>query len=166
MIFISHRGNLTGPNPELENKPDSIEYAIANGFDVEIDVWYREGDFWLGHDVPVDKVGDWWLLKHAKNLWIHCKDAEAVWAMRHLNTGGFVKFNGKFNYFWHQTDDMVITSKEYIWVYPDKQPVRSSIAVLPEQVAEDDNLFDVETIKMCNGVCSDYIYEIRKQLGK
>ena len=34
MILISHRGNLTGKNPERENHPDYIKEALDLGFDV------------------------------------------------------------------------------------------------------------------------------------
>ena len=39
MKIISHRGNLYGPNPELENKPEYILAAIKCNFRVEIDLW-------------------------------------------------------------------------------------------------------------------------------
>ena len=39
MILISHRGNLNGPQPENENKPEYVEIALKN-FNVEIDVFF------------------------------------------------------------------------------------------------------------------------------
>ena len=35
MKIISHRGNLNGPNEELENRLDTVEKAIESGFDVQ-----------------------------------------------------------------------------------------------------------------------------------
>jgi hypothetical protein len=52
MILISHRGNISGPNPEQENHPDYIWAAIQAGYDVEVDVWFENGKFMLGHDEP------------------------------------------------------------------------------------------------------------------
>ena len=52
MKLISHRGNLEGPNPERENHPDYIYEAIQAGYDVEIDIWFVDGKFKLGHDEP------------------------------------------------------------------------------------------------------------------
>ena len=52
MIFISHRGNLDGLNPDRENSPDYIDEAIKLGFDVEVDVRTKDGQLWLGHDEP------------------------------------------------------------------------------------------------------------------
>ena len=38
-ILISHRGNLTGKQPELENTPSYIDAALAAGFKCEVDVY-------------------------------------------------------------------------------------------------------------------------------
>ena len=51
MILISHRGNLNGKTDD-ENKPKYIEEALSQGFDVEVDVWYDNKQFYLGHDEP------------------------------------------------------------------------------------------------------------------
>ena len=40
MILISHRGNINGKKPDLENKPEYIQNAIKLGYNVEIDVWW------------------------------------------------------------------------------------------------------------------------------
>ena len=42
MILISHRGNINGKNPEKENHPDYIWVAIQAGYEVEIDVWFKD----------------------------------------------------------------------------------------------------------------------------
>ena len=52
MKLISHRGNLNGPNKEHENHPDYIWEALQAGYEVEIDVWWVDGKFKLGHDEP------------------------------------------------------------------------------------------------------------------
>ena len=61
---------------------------------------------------------------------------------------------GRFNYFWHETDTLTLTSKGYIWVYPGKQIVKNSIAVLPE-------IFN-DNISECVGICSDNIKNYKK----
>jgi hypothetical protein len=58
------------------------------------------------------------------------------------------------NYFWHQEDDVTLTSKGYIWAYPGKQPIKNSIAVMPE--LKNDNLSE------CIGICSDNISNYKK----
>ena len=79
MIFIAHRGNLTGPNQQLENSPAYIDAARIAGFHVEIDVWQRDEKFYLGHDQP-DHAGDClcavkrhrWQQRSAER---HCRDS-------------------------------------------------------------------------------------------
>jgi hypothetical protein len=56
---------------------------------------------------------------------------------------------GGFNYFWHEEDTVALTSKNYVWAYPGKQPIKGSIAVLPER--------DNDNVLLCKGICSDYI---------
>ena len=139
MILISHRGNIEGSIPELENTQPYINIAIANGYDVEIDVWWSNGYLYLGHDKPQHLIDLSWFEKNKDSLWVHCKNIESVVKLQ----------NTDFHYFWHQNDDLTLTSKNYIWAYPNKQPIKNSIAVLPE-IHKDD-------ISECIGVCSDYI---------
>ena len=58
MLFISHRGNLSGPQPENENKLSYIQAALDKGFSVEVDVIdFDEHDtFTLGHDKRQEEV--------------------------------------------------------------------------------------------------------------
>lgn len=140
MILISHRGNINGPIPERENHPDYIDQAIALGYDVEIDLWSIEGVLFLGHDEPQYGISQHWLNERYDKLWIHCKNIEAVeW---------FNMIKG-YNYFWHEKDTLTLTSFSHIWAYPGKQPIKNSIAVMPE--------INNDSITVCKGVCSDYI---------
>jgi hypothetical protein len=141
MILISHRGNISGRIEEAENRPDYIEDTIRLGYDVEVDVWVIEGTFHLGHDEPQYPVSLHWLYEKKDKLWIHCKNIEAVeW---------FNSLFATYNYFWHDTDTVTLTSKNYIWAYPGKQPISNSIAVLPELFSDD--------VSQCLGICSDFI---------
>ena len=140
MILISHRGNVSGRIIEAENKPEYIEDTLKMGYDVEVDVWMIEGVLFLGHDEPQYGVTQHWLNERYEHLWIHCKNVEAMeW---------FNMISG-FNYFWHEEDTMTLTSMNMIWAYPGKQPVKGSIAVMPE-INDDD-------LTACAGICSDYI---------
>ena len=145
MILISHRGNTNGKHPSSENNPGYIDEAIGFGFDVEIDVWMVEGVLLLGHDEPQYGITQQWLNERADKLWIHCKNIEAVEWFYVLKS---------FNYFWHQEDTITLTSKGYIWAYPGKQPIKDSIAVMPEIYK--DNL------TVCKGICSDNIIKYKK----
>jgi hypothetical protein len=138
MKLISHRGNISGKQPGLENMPEYVLDTLKKGYDVEIDVWYNNG-FWLGHDEPTFPIGVSFLKN--KKLWCHAKNPEALSMMRKEND---------IHYFWHQNDDYTITSQKYIWTYPNKLLYCDSICVLPE-------LGHAENIKDCYGICSDYI---------
>jgi hypothetical protein len=77
MKLIAHRGNVYGPNPELENQPQYILNALSLDYDCEIDVRYINGIYFLGHDNPDYEIGLDFLLKFSHKLWIHCKNFEA-----------------------------------------------------------------------------------------
>ena len=146
MILISHRGNTNGKFELYENEPNYIDKAINEGFDAEVDVWYIKTEqfgwmLFLGHDEPQYSVDFQWFRDRISKLWIHCKNIEVV--------EFFAKLEYEFNFFWHETDTITLTSKSYIWAYPGKQPIIGSIAVLPELYADD--------ISQCIGLCSDYI---------
>jgi len=148
MILISHRGNLEGKQPSQENSPNYIWEAILKGFQVEIDVWYIDGKFKLGHDKPQYDFPFELMKNHAKKLWIHCKNLDAMSQLNELDRGGV-----HLNYFWHQKDNVTLTSKGYLWAYPGKN-VNNSIAVLPE--IHNDNLDNRI------GICSDEILKYIK----
>jgi hypothetical protein len=145
MKIIAHRGNLAGPNYFTENTPSQINLCISRGYDVEIDVWYINGEFYLGHDNPLYKISFSYLLERKDKLWIHCKNQDALFQLN--NTG--------FNYFWHQEDDVTLTSQEFIWAYPNKQnSCYRNLVVLDFSVDVD---FDFYSKSGVYGVCVDYI---------
>jgi hypothetical protein len=141
MILISHRGNIDGCFESYENEPTYIDLAISKGYDVEVDVWYKDSILWLGHDNPQYGVDFRWFRDRLSKLWVHCKNLEALSYFRECGYD--------INYFWHQEDAATLTSKNHIWVYPGKQPIKNSIAVMPE-------LYN-DNITQCIGICSDYI---------
>lgn len=146
MILISHRGNINGPTPERENSQEYINAALSLGYDVEVDLWKIDKNLYLGHDTPQYQTNITWINDRAHRLWVHCKNTEA---MSFLN-----QFHYDFNYFWHEEDTVTLTSKKFIWAYPGKQPIKNSIAVMPETT--NDN------IEECIGICSDYIQKYEK----
>jgi hypothetical protein len=141
MILISHRGNINGRIESHENKPDYVEDTLRLGFDVEIDVWFKDGEFYLGHDEPQYEVDYKFLLN--EKLWCHAKNVDAILEMKKYT----------IHYFWHEQDTLTLTSKNYIWAYPGKQPIKRSIAVMPELFNDD--------ISQCIGVCSDYVLKYK-----
>jgi hypothetical protein len=143
MILISHRGNINGKIQKNENHPDYIDEALHAGFNVEIDMWWVDGRTYLGHDKPQYEVDNKWLETRMDKLWVHCKNVELLNWIRSTS----------LHWFWHEEDTLTLTSKQYVWVYPGKQPVIGSIAVMPEIHNED--------VSKCIGVCSDVISRYR-----
>ena len=143
--LISHRGNINGKFEGFENNPSYIDTAIGQGFDVEVDLWIDNDGFYLGHDEPTYPIDLKWLTDRYLHLWIHCKDLRTLSEMRELQ----LEMHVDLNYFFHNTDDSTITSKGDLWVYPGKQPVKNSIAVMPEWHDDD--------VSLCKGICSDNI---------
>ena len=143
MILISHRGNIDGKKPHLENHPDYINEALNLGYDVEVDVWFVDGKFMLGHDEPLHET-DYKFLMNEK-LWCHAKSLDALFEMKKY----------AIHYFWHEEDTVALTSKNYVWAYPGKQPIKGSIAVMPERSNEE--------VLVCKGICSDVIKKYKDE---
>jgi len=137
MFFISHRGNLTGPNPMKENSVEYINNALSKSFDVEIDLWFKNNNFFLGHDEPKYEIDLNFLKK--PGLWIHAKNLECFYQLSNFD----------LNFFWHEDDKITITSKGFFWNYPGTKLSKKSICVLPEKSG-------IEKIE-CQGYCSDFI---------
>lgn len=137
MKIIAHRGNLRGPNPKTENKPESIQEAIRYGFDCEIDVWYVRGQYYLGHDYPETQIPYDFLVFYSEHLWIHCKHLDSL-----------VRLKDTFNCFYHDKDLYTLTSRGYIWGNINSPTNPLAIQVMPEK----SGVFSTA----CLGICTDY----------
>ena len=149
--LISHRGNINGKIEKLENSPSYIDTAIKLGYDVEIDLWIDNDGFYLGHDTPTYHVTLNWLVERSLKLWVHCKDLKTIEELKRLEYENGIN---SIHYFFHNTDDITLTSQGKLWVYPGNQPLKYSIAVLPEIHNED--------VSKCYGICSDIIEKYKK----
>ena len=141
MKLISHRGNIKGPRPKLENNPKYIIQALKLGYEVEVDVRCHKGYFYLGHDKPQYKINGTFLKN--KKIWCHAKDINAFEKLKKI----------KSIHFWHQKDDYTLTSNGYFWTYPGKKVSKNSIYV---QIGRK----KIKNVK-CAGICSDYISNYR-----
>ena len=139
-MIIAHRGNINGPSEE-ENSPEHIRLALKMGYDVEIDVWYHNNKWFLGHDAPTYEVTSSFvsslLNPYATKIWIHAKNIKAV---EKLSETGM-------HWFWHDKDEMTLTSQCFMWCYSGVY-VKDGITVelgkpkmIPESVL---------------GICTDY----------
>ena len=140
MKFISHRGNVRGPDPECENDPSQITAVLAEGYDVEIDVWKIGSKLFLGHDLPQFPIESRFLQN--EKLLCHAKNLEALEYM--------LKIDG-IHCFWHQEDHYTLTNKGYIVSYPGYAVTPKTICMRPEAQAYT-HLYGV-----AYAICSDYV---------
>jgi hypothetical protein len=136
---ISHRGNLHGRVPKQENHPSYIQSAIDAGYEVELDVWYVDGEYYLGHDSPQYPVYEAWLTERQDVLWCHAKNPAALEQM--LSVG--------LHCFWHETDHYTLTSRGIPWCYPDNH-LAGGVTVVKDCPAE------YSLPEDALGVCTDY----------
>lgn len=143
--LIAHRGNLSGPNVAFENNPTYVEHCLSKGYCVEVDLWYHNTTY-TGHDEPTYVVKKSFLRKYKKQLWLHCKNLSALQYC----------LSNKLHCFFHNNDDVTLTSKGYVWVYPGVLcDYSNSVVVLPEK-------YNYQFSHNCYGVCSDYVTKIKE----
>jgi hypothetical protein len=143
LSVISHRGNLRGPKPEEENKPSYIDEAIDEYFEVEVDIRYLEGSFYLGHDKPEHFVDLYWLKERGDYLIFHCKNREALFLLK-----------DNYHCFYHINDPYTLTSKHKIWTYPG-QEVGPDCIIVDQGPPLKEKILNWKK-KGCHGVCSNY----------
>jgi len=145
MKIISHRGNINGIVADKENRPSYLDCAIQMGYDVETDIRYINGEFWLGHDTPDYKINETWILNRSENIWFHCKDLNSAIKLK--------KLNKKIKYFCHFQDQYIITSTNHFWVHDFNLEIDEN-CIIP--------LLDEESIlqfnnKIVYAICTDYV---------
>lgn len=150
MKIISHRGNLNGPNKNLENSIEYINEAFNRGFDAEIDIRYINNRFYLGHDEPEYEAPIDWLVANKDKLLIHCKDIQSM--------NIFSQMKDLFHFFGHDNDSYVLTSRNYIMTIPRVKLLANSILVMPEMFNFKEKIFT------CAAVLTDYPYNYKNEL--
>ena len=142
MIYIAHRGNINGSNFSKENHPDYLKEALKLGYHAELDVWFINNKFILGHDKPQYEVDKHFLSNN--KFWVHAKNIETLHIL--ASSGNLI------HYFFHSADDATLTSKGWIWTYPGRLVGHSkSVAVMPESVKiKPSNLY------FSGAICTDY----------
>ncbi len=155
MKIISHRCNLEGPDKIRENSIAAMRKCISMGYEVEVDIWFdrKDNKLYLGHDRPQHYIAWDEIASEKDHLWIHCKNIDAL--------DVFTRSRVEFNYFWHDSDDFTLTSKNYIWTYPGKPYICRSVIVMPEWSCEIDR-FGVLSENDCHGICTDYPVKLQK----
>lgn len=138
--IICHRGNMFGPNPSEENKPEYLQAALDAGYDVELDVWLKTDGLYLGHDEPTYKINRFFLQN--QRVWAHCKNIEAYLEL--------VKFKN-INCFFHTEEEMVMTSQGFLWAHPKCSKFNSNTVLV--KLDPGDGIFNHDDLY---GICTDY----------
>lgn len=154
-VLIAHRGLFLGPDSKLENHPDQLLLARSKNYHIEIDLWVIDGKWYLGHDNPQYLITmDWIKNLDLLSTWIHAKNIDALFELRKRCWEG--------HYFYHQNDDVVLTSTNFLWTYPGKQLTPMSVFVMPEMI----NAVETAGYEKIYGVCSDYVEIISNYMKK
>lgn len=144
MKIISHRGNINGIVTDRENSPSYIDCALGLGYDVEVDVRFIDGSFFLGHDCPQFQVTKKWLELRSSGLWMHCKDLQSAKELNLIE-------NAK--YFCHKDDPYVLTSTGHLWVHDLSMSI-DQMCIIP--LLSKDDIFKFDK-KLPYAVCTDYV---------
>ena len=153
MKFIAHRGLMDGPDDRMQNDPAQIVKALDHGFEAEIDLWRVDDKWVLGHDGPEHEI-EFDYLKQ-RGLWIHCKNLDALFTLR--------GHGARFNFFWHESDLVTLTSHNIVWTYFGKPETVSpmSVCVMPEVTYPWDECKEMVRSWQWYGICSDYVNMLR-----
>lgn len=161
MILISHRGNVSGPNPKNENYPTYIDEAINKGYCVEVDLWGASQDkgkisLSLGHDEPQYETELSWLVERRIKLFIHAKNYEALSALiRHWPD----RKSGNLKFFFHESEKYsVIANTSLIWCHD--LEAADNYSIIPLISKEDISTWQARPVF---GICSDYIETFKKK---
>jgi hypothetical protein len=149
MIIISHRANINGPNKFEENTFSAVIKCLTQyNLHVEIDIHVQDEIISFGHDsFNIETIIDLYSFrsafsKHKDRLWIHCKNLEAlIYCQKNLSA---------YNYFGHNNDEFVLTSKKYIFTRPGTTAGKNVICVMPELIKD-----SIDITKYA-GVLTDY----------
>jgi hypothetical protein len=117
---VAHRANLYGSDSSRENRVFAIQECLVKGFDVEIDVRLHELSLFLGHDTQQEAIDINFLKYYSSSLWVHCKC---------VNSLVYLLEFPEVNCFFHDDDDVTLTSHNFIWTYPRKQFTTRSVIV-------------------------------------
>jgi hypothetical protein len=150
MKLISHRGNYSGVYPERENKPSYIDTTLSMGYDVEVDIRYINGVFYLGHDTPDTEISIQWILSRKDKIWFHCKDLYSAQKFFEMKCG--------IKYFCHSSDSFVLTSTNHIWVHDLSLELNNS-CIIP--LLDIDSIEKYENKNEVFAICTDFINRVK-----
>jgi len=153
MLFISHRGNLAGPDLNNENKPEYVSTALEKGYSVVVDTWaiaVQEekntvqlvlGDLTPQYPVTLEFLQKPNIISRAKNL-------ETFQILLDNNVHTFLDSN-----------DTQLTSRGLIWPRVGARSlVPRAVLNIPELITN--NIATVVNVN-CSGMCSNFIERVK-----
>lgn len=153
MKIISHRGNIEQSYPQLENDPIYIQNAINQNIITEIDIWFVEKKYFLGHDSPKYEIDESWIIKNQNWLLAHCKNIQAFYNLSHISNN-ILKLC-------HSNDPYVAINGELIWVHDKNLPLNDS-CIIPVY----EKLYDISNFLIVHAICTDYVTYYKKLYEK
>jgi hypothetical protein len=145
MIIVAHRGNLDGPD-SCNHNIEKLHKAIQAGFYVELDLWLKDGKYYLGHDKPEQQItlaefDHPQVFFHLKNLFLPTLNFADAFAI-------------------HQ-DNYALTLRGKLWCNYGAGFVENSIVCAPELVGANQSLNEfLYEHKNAWGICTDYGHEV------
>lgn len=144
MKFISYRGNIDGPRPVWENNPQYVDIALQYGYYVFLDVWYEEGQFYLGSNVKQYPIFESFLEKD-----------KYICYPRTWETFDKLLRNEHIHTLWHDIDYYTITNRGWVWAHEHAENYSENTIIT--------NFGDMDDIPNVAGICSNYIRSIRRK---
>ena len=145
MELIAHRGNVSGPNLRLENKPEYVDKALSQGFKAEVDLWVTARGFFLGHDEPLYSIDEQYLIDRSTFLYVHLKNEYCkTWSKISL-----------VEFFEHDQQKFVFTSKDTKWYFPSQELFLDGVNLMPELHYADLSFIAAEYLDI--QICSDFV---------
>ena len=154
--LIAHRGNLRGIDRRRENTWAYLKEALDAGFDVEVDIVWRDNTYFLGHQLYTNlelMVLEIWDYKD--RIWFHAKTVTTLYKIRFHDV----------NAFYHDEDPCVLTTKGIMWNHVRSIEISpGSIVVLPEMSGILDHEPDI--YGRVFGICTDLIYHHERKANE
>lgn len=141
-LRIAHRGLIAGPDPAHENSIEILQKRKEAGLHSEIDIWWKQGNFWIGHDFPHEIVSLEFLT--SPYFWIHAKHDQSF---RELQRISLEKGLG-LRIFYHTDEDYVLTTHGDTIIFPGLEDCSGWVYMMPESG---------KIVPSCaSAICSDF----------
>lgn len=141
-LKIAHRALVNGPDKRLENDIATIVHRCSNGLYSEIDIWYVNSKWYIGHDSPEEEIALEYLI--SPYLFIHAKNVDAFHELQIIsNSHGL-----NLRIFYHTEEHYALTTRGETIIYPGLPEKDGWLYMMPERTKL--------TLQSSGMICSDY----------